>query len=125
MVTEDGVVTRITMNDIIGITTKNPVITGITSVIWIGVMLLTRPESSETLESFYRKARPGGPGWRLEREATGIRPDQPLSKVILQSLAAMMIIYGLMFTVGGVLLLNMQQSLGLEVYNAGILSGIR
>jgi SSS family solute:Na+ symporter len=36
----------------------------ITTVAWVAATFLTRPESPETLERFYRRVRPGGPGWR-------------------------------------------------------------
>ncbi len=31
---------------------------------WLAVTFLTRPESDEVLDRFYRRVRPGGPGWR-------------------------------------------------------------
>ena len=34
------------------------------TVVWLAVTFLTGPESDETLDSFYRRVRPGGPGWR-------------------------------------------------------------
>jgi len=36
----------------------------ITTIAWVAATFLTRPESPETLERFYRRVRPGGPGWR-------------------------------------------------------------
>lgn len=30
---------------------------------WVTVTLLTRPESDQVLDAFYRRVRPGGPGW--------------------------------------------------------------
>jgi Na+/proline symporter len=35
----------------------------VTTVVWVTVTLLTKPESDATLERFYRRVRPGGPGW--------------------------------------------------------------
>ena len=35
----------------------------VTTVVWIGVTLVTKPESDATLDRFYRRVRPGGPGW--------------------------------------------------------------
>ncbi len=32
--------------------------------VWVAVTFITRPVGRETLLSFYRKVRPGGPGWR-------------------------------------------------------------
>jgi hypothetical protein len=41
-------------------------------------MLLTKPESPETLRRFYEQTRPVGPGWRKVREAAEAI-GQPLS----------------------------------------------
>jgi SSS family solute:Na+ symporter len=77
---------------------------GITLVIWVPVMLLTAPESEEKLESFYLRVRPGGPGWVRLRERTGIAPVQDLGLDIQRVLAGLLILFGLMFSVGAVLL---------------------
>ena len=44
---------------------------GLTTVVWISVTYLTPAESPATLESFYRRVRPGGPGWRRVAEQAG------------------------------------------------------
>jgi SSS family solute:Na+ symporter len=36
----------------------------ISTVVWVSVTFLTSPEPDSILESFYRRVRPGGPGWR-------------------------------------------------------------
>jgi Na+/proline symporter len=82
------------------------VITGITTLIWVTVMLLTPPESEATLRDFYRRVRPGGPGWRREREATGLVPSDPLGRLLGRTVAALLLLYGLMFAVGSALLLR-------------------
>jgi Na+/proline symporter len=41
---------------------------GLTTLLWIGVALLTKPESDETLEAFYHRARPMG-WWEPVRRA--------------------------------------------------------
>ena len=33
------------------------------TVVWVVVTMLTPPETDATLESFYQRVRPGGPGW--------------------------------------------------------------
>jgi Na+/proline symporter len=40
------------------------VTTGGTTVVWLAVTYLTRPEPQEKLRAFYARVRPGGPGWR-------------------------------------------------------------
>lgn len=79
---------------------------GITLAIWVPVMLLTKPESEQKLESFYRRVRPGGPGWRRQRRRTGLAPRQELGKDIQRVFAGLMILFGLMFAVGGAVLLR-------------------
>jgi solute:Na+ symporter, SSS family len=79
---------------------------GITLIVWVPVMLLTRPETEEKLEDFYRRVRPGGPGWRRQRERTGIGPAQDLFKDSLRIIAGLMLLFGAMFAMGGFLLLD-------------------
>ena len=79
---------------------------GITLLIWVPVMLFTKPEGDEILDSFYARVRPGGPGWKRQRERTGLEPAQDLGKDALRVCAAMMILFGAMFAVGGLLLMR-------------------
>jgi solute:Na+ symporter, SSS family len=39
-------------------------VVALTTISWIVVTLLTKPIDEETLRNFYRKIRPGGPGWK-------------------------------------------------------------
>ena len=78
----------------------------ITTIIWVTTLLLTPPESNETLDRFYTKVRPGGPGWARQRQRTGIPPQQNLSLDIQRVLAAILLLFGAMLAVGGFLLLQ-------------------
>ena len=100
------------------------VIAGITTVIWVTVMYLTPPETPATLERFYRKVRPGGPGWNRQRvdlgerpirlitfvggwpqigfDQPGISPEQDLLLQAQQVIAALGLLFGSMFAIGGV-----------------------
>ncbi len=42
-----------------------------TTVTWLAVTWLTPPETDAVLDAFYRRVRPGGPGWRRVAERTG------------------------------------------------------
>lgn len=42
---------------------KFPLTVLITTIIWLLVTLLTKPENNVTLSTFYKKTNPGGPGW--------------------------------------------------------------
>lgn len=81
-------------------------ITGATAVAWITTMLLTPPERPETLDRFYRLARPGGPGWARQRRRTGIPSAISLKRSLLRVAAAVPVLYGTMFGVGALLLLQ-------------------
>ena len=36
----------------------------VSTVVWITVTFMTKPEPDAKLEAFYQRVRPGGPGWR-------------------------------------------------------------
>ena len=82
------------------------VITAITTVFWVTIMVITEPESEETLKGFYLKVRPGGPGWRRQRAETGVDSAHSLKHDLLRVGAAVLVLFGLMFGVGAVLLLR-------------------
>ncbi len=81
-------------------------ISGTTALLWITVMYLTAPESDATLDAFYRRAQPGGIGWKRQRERTGIPPAQNLTQDLLKVMAATLLLFGSMFAIGGFLLLQ-------------------
>jgi Na+/proline symporter len=43
----------------------------VTTVTWIATTFLTKPEPDATLDAFYRRVRPGGPGWRQVSQRLG------------------------------------------------------
>lgn len=49
---------------------------GVTTIVWIATTFLTPAESSATLEGFYRRVRPGGPGWRHVASHLGFGSDR-------------------------------------------------
>ncbi len=79
---------------------------GITTAVWLPVMWLTRPESDERLDEFYRRVRPGGPGWAVQRARTGVQPDGSLGADLTRVGAGLLILFGAMFAVGGAVLLR-------------------
>jgi hypothetical protein len=48
----------------------------ITTVVWLSVTFLTAPEPDAVLDRFYRKVRPGGPGWRQVSGRLGFGDDR-------------------------------------------------
>jgi SSS family solute:Na+ symporter len=74
------------------------------AAVWIPAMFLTAPESEETLERFYRRTRPGGPGWRRQREATGLTALQDLGGDLRAGVLAIALLVSLMLGVGWLVL---------------------
>jgi Na+/proline symporter len=48
----------------------------ISTVVWVTVTFVTRPESDAVLDSFYRRVRPGGPGWARVSARLGFGREQ-------------------------------------------------
>ncbi len=94
------------------------VITAITTVVWVMVMVLTPPESEETLNRFYRAVRPGGPGWKRQQAQTGLLPAQSLKHDLQRTSAAVLLLFGLMFGVGALLLLRWDVALWMALLTA-------
>ena len=85
-----------------------PLIVLVTSIIWIAVTFLTRPEKDEVLQKFYKKTQPGGPGWdyvlkRAESNGVHLVDDSQGWSVpsgILAMLVGCILIYSVMFSTG-------------------------
>ena len=80
------------------------VTTGVSAIAWILALILTPPESDATLDRFYTKVRPPGPGWRRQRDRTGIAPGSDLRLDGLRVIAGCLLLFGSTFAVGGFLL---------------------
>ncbi len=74
------------------------------AAVWIPAMLLTPPERPETLERFYRRTRPGGPGWRHQRAACGLAAQQDLGADVRSAIAGIVLLFALMFGIGWLVL---------------------
>ncbi len=44
---------------------------GVSTVVWLAVTFMTKPEPDRVLVTFYKRVRPGGRGWRRIAEAAG------------------------------------------------------
>ena len=82
------------------------IISSVTFILWLAVMYLTPQESDTVLDEFYLRVRPGGIGWNRQRKRTGVAPLQNLTQDILKAIAGMLLLFGLMFSTGGFLLLQ-------------------
>ena len=85
-----------------------PFIVLVTTLTWLAVTFLTRPESDRTLMSFYEKIQPGGPGWtKILKKASHQGIPLSISKEkwnvpsgIAATLVGCVVIYGAMFATG-------------------------
>jgi Na+/proline symporter len=70
------------------------VVAGVTIAAWLAVTFVTAPERRDTLEAFYRKVRPAGPGWGpVARALPDVQPDRHLGLSVLAALLAAGIVY--------------------------------
>jgi Na+/proline symporter len=77
----------------------------ITTVGWVGVTLATPPTDPVTLESFYRRTRPAGPGWapilrRMECEAGSTTAGGGLQIALVCTLLGTLAVYSALFAAG-------------------------
>lgn len=65
------------------------------------VTFTTRPTTDERLDAFYRKTRPGGPGWKtVAARNPDIRPGDKLGPLFKNWLAGIILVYSVLFGVG-------------------------
>jgi Na+/proline symporter len=94
----------------------------VTTLVWLAVTYLTRPESQETLVAFYRRTRPSRAGWRpVATAAPEVRPGGGGLWDLTDWVAGCVLIYGVLFGVGKLLLL--ETGTGLLLLGLGLLAG--
>ncbi|HEY7612712.1 MAG TPA: sodium:solute symporter family protein [Gemmatimonadales bacterium] len=78
---------------------------GISTAVWITVTLLTPPEPDHVLEAFYRRVRPGGPGWRRIATRLGYADDRIPGGVLswVNWVAGVAAVYTSLFGLGAIL----------------------
>ncbi len=76
-------------------------IVAITTVIWVAVTFLTSPTDEKTLDHFYRKVHPGGPGWKaLQKRNPDVKQDTGLVALFFDWMAGVALVYLVLFGVG-------------------------
>ncbi len=75
-----------------------------TTACWLVVMRLTPPEPDATLAAFYRRVRPGGPGWARVAARIGEPPPAPIRGQLVDWLAGLGLIYGALLGTGALVL---------------------
>jgi Na+/proline symporter len=95
----------------------------ITTVVWLAVTYLTRPEAQETLVAFYRRTRPSRFGWRpVAAAAPEVRPSGGGLWNLVDWVAGCVLIYGVLFGVGKLLLL--ETGTGLLLLGLALVAGL-
>ena len=82
---------------------KFPFIVLITTLIWLIVTFITPSDDTETLVKFYNKTKPGGPGWNIIKNNSGISNDKEewiVPKGILCMIIGCISIYSALFSTG-------------------------
>ncbi len=85
-----------------------PFVVIVTTIIWLIVTYISKPESSEVLQSFYKRTQPGGPGWsKVISEAAQDNKDivdstegWSVPSGIVAMLLGCVLIYSIMFATG-------------------------
>ena len=95
---------------------------GITTVVWLGVTMMTAPESNETLVAFFRRTRPSLGGWKpIAALAPDVQVTQDGMVNLLDWFCGCVLIYGTLFGVGKILL--KETALGLGMLGAAAVAG--
>lgn len=87
---------------------KFPLVVILTTIVWLTVTFLTKPESAKTLQHFYLAIQPGGIGWKKvikEAEKSGLSIEKPqettrFPQAILAILISTILVYSLLFATG-------------------------
>jgi len=92
----------------------------VSTVVWVTVTFMTPPEPQAVLERFYRRVRPGGPGWARISIGLGLgrEPIPGGAKAWTNWIAGVIAVYGTLFGIGKLVFGDWLQGLGLLVIAA-------
>ncbi len=93
--------------------------TAITTLVWLVVTYLTRPEPEDVLLKFYRSVRPQITGWKpLARLAPEVPPSRDLGQNLLSWVLGCVMVYLALFGLGHVLIGPFLEGVGLLAVSA-------
>jgi Na+/proline symporter len=74
----------------------------VSTVVWLAVTFLTAPEPDETLNAFYLRVRPGGPGWAHVSERLGLGRERTPGGALAWTnwIAGIIGVYAVLFGIG-------------------------
>ena len=100
---------------------KTMVITvALTTIAWVTVTLLTAPEPRSKLVEFYRRVRPGGPGWERIRRDLGMPASSRLAPEFARWVLGCVVIYSFLFGLGSLVFGSMVKAV--SAFGLGLLA---
>ena len=94
----------------------------ITTVVWLAATFLTPPEPRDVLVAFYRRTRPSLAGWKpIATLAPEVKPVSDLGRNAMDWVAGLVLIYGVLFGTGKLLL--HETGLGVGLLACGLAGG--
>ena len=106
-------ITSITLQGVLHMDSDDPrsfawimiITVSITTVVWLAATFLTPPEPREVLVTFYRRTRPSLAGWKpIAALAPEVKPVSDLWRNAMDWVAGLVLIYGVLFGTGKLLL---------------------
>ena len=84
---------------------KFPMVVLITTFVWVLVTFMTKPDDDETLIKFYKKTKPGGPGWKRIKDLAKLSESENNSEwIVPRGILCMILgcfaIYSALFSTG-------------------------
>ena len=84
---------------------KFPMVVLITTFVWVAVTFMTKPDDDETLVKFYKKTKPGGPGWKRIKDLAKLSESENNSEwIVPRGILCMILgcfaIYSALFSTG-------------------------
>ena len=92
----------------------------ITTIVWLSVTFLTRPEPQEKLLAFYRRTRPSRAGWApIAALAPDVRPAGDAAANLLDWISGCVLVYAVLFGVGKLIFKEWIPGVGLLALGVG------
>lgn len=87
----------------------------VTTAVWLAVTFMTRPEPDAKLIAFYRKVRPGGPGWRRVADKAGESQQESLAPAFANWFLGCVLVYSSLFSIGQFILGEVMKAILLAI----------
>jgi len=82
-----------------------------TTACWVVVTMMTPPEPDAHLVAFYRRVRPGGPGWTRIAQRAGGPPPEPIGGLAIDWIAGWVLVYAVLFGIGSLVVKSLTAAL--------------